>query len=643
MKKFTFVTGWFRRHGIAFLDMVLLALDGASLRSAGLKAGSVLAEGEDQYQLAKAVGYSGHLEDGVSLSSLSRVVYLAPKNHKGLSEIRPLELVAADRWKGVLESVAINQTARTGGDSESDIWKDDFEALRKEIIHRKAFPDLGWFESTWGGESCEDRLRLLWHVVNEAPLQFQREWYERYSPLYARNRELIEFVDVDVDNAESPDQVATEMHRWLRNNNYPDQNLLVNLRGTSTAVQFGWYYLAWRMPVLKNAAFIECRTDRGSRTERFVPIKVAVVPKDPIAKLGHQLAPRSWESEWRKRARAQLRFYLGQDDNFSVLLLGKRGTGKSRSVREAWNAKQGKAAGFHEANCANFSDHQHARSELFGHKKGAFTGAVKDRKGLFEDANGGLLFLDEVHHLDKITRAMLLTALQTDGDGWYSFTPLGGSRREKSKFQLVVASNRDVSELREKLEPDFLDRISQRCLEFPPVSNDEREGAWNLVWEEMQFKGNNLANPVAGDQFRGWLQSIPLDGNFRDLQRIAILVADYQRGCAAQEDGAELGLADDLMHWLRDNMTRWDRRSSLAGPDDEHGSDAGSQQEATVAVPFDLDSPSAEEKGFIRACRRQFAEDLKLRFGKQKDAVAELNRRGSRMTEATFSKWIRGL
>ena len=634
MEHFTFVTGWFRRHGIAYLDMALLALERASLPGSTPEPGTVLVQGEDQYDMARALGYSGGRPQKIKLRRCDRVVYLVPREDKWSKEVRPLrELVAEGKWDRVLDSVARSRPAWDG-------WRENYQALREAILQDDIFPTMDWFESNWGCRAGDPRLRLLWHVINDAPRQFQRRWYERCSPLYAANKERFVFWEMVLEDEDRPEQVAGEVHRWLRRGRSRDEHLLVNMHGTSTAMQFGWYFLAWRMPALKNATFIECRTDKGKLERRFVPVKVVVIRKDPIAALGRQLVPRRWESRGRKEAKARLEFYLQQQDNFIILLLGDRGTGKSRSVKEAWIAIGGDPDKFHEANCANFYSGENARSELFGHVKGAFTGAERDRDGLFKLADGGLLFLDEVHHLDPTTRAMLLTAIQTDQDGCYSFSPLGADESQRSRFQLVVASNRAIGDLRDKLEPDFFDRISQRLLEMPPISPGELKGAWTLVWEEMNFKGNNLANPVDDVQFLTWLRGQALAGNFRDLQHIAILVADFQRASAAQEDGTGLGIGPELMTHLEESMAI---REGSHRPDsaDAHrkGTAEGAKQPHLV-IPYDLEGPE-DERAFINLCKRQFAFAVIDRFGSQKGAIAALKARGSKMSEATLSNWKR--
>ena len=87
-------------------------------------------------------------------------------------------------------------------------------------------------------------------------------------------------------------------------------------------------------------------------------------------------------------------------------------------------------------------------SELFGHVKGAFTGAYSDKKGLLEEANGGVLFLDEIHHLSKMVQAKLMKALQTDKDNNMSIRRIGSNKETKIKCRLVFATNRTINELK---------------------------------------------------------------------------------------------------------------------------------------------------------------------------------------------------
>lgn len=216
--------------------------------------------------------------------------------------------------------------------------------------------------------------------------------------------------------------------------------------------------------------------------------------------------------------------YLNNPANaFSILILGERGTGKTRGVKKIAEELKKKVV---VINCASFSDDTMAESELFGHKKGAFTGAIEEKAGLFEEAKNGILFFDEIHNLSSRVQEKLMTALQTESSGVnkgkFCIRRLGDNKDNHVEFRPVFASNLTLPELKEKILPDFYDRISQLVLEFPSIHqsklnvNDE----FKKVWEEMQFQEHNT--PPRLKKFRNWLNRIPLEGNYRTLQSIAI-------------------------------------------------------------------------------------------------------------------------
>lgn len=218
----------------------------------------------------------------------------------------------------------------------------------------------------------------------------------------------------------------------------------------------------------------------------------------------------------------QLKYYLINPGRFSILIIGERGTGKTQLIKELATESGNVVV----ANCAAFSDDTMAESELFGHKKGAFTGANENKKGLFEEADKGVLFLDEVHNLSKRVQEKLMTALQTEGSGkrkgMFMIRGLGESTPRYVSVRPVFASNLSIVELKKRLLPDLYDRISQLVLEIPSLKdrklNLKKEFA--KVWEEMLFEEEN-AIPIL-NTFYKWLNSLTLEGNYRTLQNIAI-------------------------------------------------------------------------------------------------------------------------
>ena len=121
--------------------------------------------------------------------------------------------------------------------------------------------------------------------------------------------------------------------------------------------------------------------------------------------------------------------------------------------------------------------------------KGAFTGAYSDKKGLLEEANGCVLFLDEIHHLSKMVQAKLMKALQTDKDNNMSIRRIGSNKETKIKCRLVFATNRTINELKKELLPDFYDRIVQHVVNIPPLRDtvEDRIQDWESIWENLHF------------------------------------------------------------------------------------------------------------------------------------------------------------
>ena len=129
------------------------------------------------------------------------------------------------------------------------------------------------------------------------------------------------------------------------------------------------------------------------------------------------------------------------DSEATILIQGENGTGKELISKALhFNSKRRKVK-FIAVNCGAFNDNL-LESELFGHAKGSFTGAIKDKKGLFEEADGGTLFLDEIGETSMAMQVKLLRVLQ---DG--SFTPVGGNQMRRANVRVLAATNRDLTKM----------------------------------------------------------------------------------------------------------------------------------------------------------------------------------------------------
>jgi DNA-binding NtrC family response regulator len=210
-----------------------------------------------------------------------------------------------------------------------------------------------------------------------------------------------------------------------------------------------------------------------------------------------------------------------------VLLVGERGTGKTtlaNFLRAMSPFQKGRSGGWPTAVCGQFRvNPELARSELFGHAKGAFTGSAADRKGLLEQADGETLFLDEIADIDRDTQRLLMAAIEGRG-----FQRLGETQLRQSSFRLVCATNRTLAELHAGvLDPDFFDRVAVFVLDVPPLRQcrDDLPAAWRRVLASATRTAG-----VAPPGWERWLDhpkvleaigSHSLPGNFRDLQRAA--------------------------------------------------------------------------------------------------------------------------
>jgi transcriptional regulatory protein RtcR len=201
-----------------------------------------------------------------------------------------------------------------------------------------------------------------------------------------------------------------------------------------------------------------------------------------------------------------------------TLFLGERGTGKTLFARAKYTAlrKSRKITGdFIKENCAKIADGSLGKSELFGHVRGAFTGADTNKPGKIKAADGGVLFLDEVG--DLVPQAEMLTAME-EGE----FTPLGGTEAVQSNFLLVTATNKNLFEevAAKRFRADLLDRIAGWVHTIPPL-RERREDIQPFV--DQKLKGRQIEFITsAHKQFFEFALSADASwlGNWRDLNNI---------------------------------------------------------------------------------------------------------------------------
>ena len=200
-----------------------------------------------------------------------------------------------------------------------------------------------------------------------------------------------------------------------------------------------------------------------------------------------------------------------------VLITGPNGSGKELVAHQMHEQSVRSKNAMVEVNCAAIPA-ELIESELFGHKKGAFTGAQKDRKGKFELAHGGTLFLDEIGDMSLSAQAKVLRALQE-----HHITPVGGDRNIKVDVRVLAATNKDLRKEIElgKFREDLYHRLSVILIEVPGL-NDRRDDIPLLAQHFLQQIADDYGVPAKtiSVQAVSALQGYDWTGNIREFRNV---------------------------------------------------------------------------------------------------------------------------
>jgi formate hydrogenlyase transcriptional activator len=203
--------------------------------------------------------------------------------------------------------------------------------------------------------------------------------------------------------------------------------------------------------------------------------------------------------------------------NTSVLILGETGTGKELIARAIHNRGARRDRPLVKVNCSAISAGL-VESELFGHVKGAFTGAVDRRVGRFELADGGTIFLDEVGELPLETQVKLLRVLQEQ-----EFEPVGSNRTVRVNVRVIAATNRDLQEAVRtgRFRPDLFYRLNVFPIEVPPL-RERRADIPHLVTFFLSRFSRNLGKRISAvaPETLQHLTAYEWPGNIRELQNV---------------------------------------------------------------------------------------------------------------------------
>jgi two-component system NtrC family response regulator len=244
----------------------------------------------------------------------------------------------------------------------------------------------------------------------------------------------------------------------------------------------------------------------------------------------------------------------------SVLILGESGTGKELLARAVHTQSTRKGGRFVAINCAAIPE-QLLESELFGHEKGAFTGAVKQTIGKVEMADGGTLFLDEIGDMPLSLQAKLLRFLQGR-----VIERVGGRQEIPVNVRVVCATNKDLQALigEQKFRQDLYYRISEVVVNVPPL-RERRGGATVLAHALLRKYAGAHGRPKRGfsDDAAAALESYTWPGNVRELEnkvKTALIIAEGNL-ITAEDLGLKPAATNESFYNLKEVRTRAERQA----------------------------------------------------------------------------------
>jgi transcriptional regulator with PAS, ATPase and Fis domain len=356
----------------------------------------------------------------------------------------------------------------------------------------------------------EDDLRLR-HLVNKLALEFP-DRNEIIEPVYMN---ILDVIDLD--------EVKSKIETLLLK--YREDDIDIFFSPGTSIMQLSWFIchtnlgLKTRLLQTRSAKF---STDRSKVDIMEITVDKSSTPVTAIvkeqllnnksARRGQILYTDSIEPVYQKAYR------IAQTDSVTTLIYGASGTGKENLANYIHENSVRKNHPFITVNCSAMGDSL-LESRLFGYKKGSFTGADKDTGGLFEEAEDGTIFLDEIGDISPYMQQSLLRVFQSR-----EIQPIGGKTR-KINVRIISATNKDLKKLcsSEKFRWDLYYRLSITELELPTLSErgaDEKKLFINhfLALKKKQFQRSNKIN-ISPDAMKS-IMNYSFPGNIRELENL---------------------------------------------------------------------------------------------------------------------------
>lgn len=247
----------------------------------------------------------------------------------------------------------------------------------------------------------------------------------------------------------------------------------------------------------------------------------------------------------------------------TVLILGESGTGKELVARAIYHYSQRSMKPFLAINCAALPESL-LESELFGHERGAFTGADQRRIGKFEQVNGGTIFLDEIGDMSPATQAKALRLLQEQ-----QFERIGGNTTVKTDVRIIAATNRDLNQLvaEEKFRQDLLYRLNGFTIPLPPL-RERTEDIAILTEHFLKLFNRELNKNIIGasPEVMTILQAHDWPGNVREFQSAIKYAMVHATGAVLTPDCLPSSCVTGSSHALPTSIAAASTAGSISPP-----------------------------------------------------------------------------
>ncbi len=497
-----YITWHYTTHGIAYFKHILSAF---YTKKCSVKDEKILATGINQDEMNAVFDNQkkGFLFD--------KIYYLT-------AEQEVFDKISTRRFKYrrnmLTDEVVLQQNTK-------HIWEEIIKLRQHSLVE-----DIEYVEKNYSKKEYDLYFSQLWRDMQHNTISDQVKWFVNQSNASKYYKSRFNEIPVRIKSIRNIEDISKNLKPIIDKlkKKHKNANFFINVSLGSSETQVVWHVFSEFDFLPERTKLLYTYDNKTNHSKhRLMLFDIKELSSKIISQVNSNIKIyNNPKSESQKLAALKMKNYI--KSGFSVMLLGERGIGKTRLAQEH---KQ-QNSNFLDINCAGFTDNNIAQSELFGHVKGAFTGATNDYKGIFEQADKGIIFLDEIHYLDKLIQAKLMKAIQTNEQNQFTITRLGGTKEYKVKVVLIFASNNSISQLRQKLLPDFYDRITQLVIEMPALRNAKKDlnDALQTTWKHMKFEtayGYVYKDTIGSDKkLLEWLKTLELHGNYRDLQKITI-------------------------------------------------------------------------------------------------------------------------